>query len=155
MADDDIRVPTVPVEIEFLLSDGASFRATIHLSSLSPFHDGSETLDEFFNAPRLFLPVHGADGKPILIGRRAIVTAKAPSSSPLQSRLPDRVPEAIYFLKVYLETGGVIEGTLMANLPTVSSRVSDAFNQAEEFVPMEGADFVVFVCKDRVTRIQF
>ncbi len=151
---DDIRVPTVPVSIEFILSDGATLEATIHLSSMSSFHDGSETLDEFFNAARLFLPVHGAGGKPMLVGRRAIVAAKASPAAPLLSRLPGRVPEVIYFLKLHLETGGVVEGTLLANLPAVHSRVSDAFNQADEFVPIEGADFVAFVCKDRVTRIE-
>jgi hypothetical protein len=151
---DDIRVPTVPVEVEFTLSDGETLPATIHLANDSSFHEGSETLDEFFNADRLFLPVHGAGGKPMLVGRRAIVAAKAPPAAPLLSRLPGRVPEAIYFLKVHLETGGVLEGTLLTNLRMGHSRVSDAFNEADEFVPIEGSDFVAFVCKNRVTRIE-
>ena len=121
---------------------------------MSPFHDGSETLDEFFNAPRLFLPVHGEDGRPALVGRQAIVAAKAPRSAPLISRLPGRVPEAIYFLKLHLETGQILEGTLLASLPSVSSRVSDAFNQSEEFVPIEGAEWVAFARKERITRIE-
>jgi len=154
MAGDDIRVPTVPVEVEFLLSDGARLSATIHLSSTSPFHDGAETLDEFFNARRLFLPVHATDGKPFLVGRGAIVTATAPPSAPLVSRLPGRVPGAIYFLKLHLETGDLAEGTLLASLPSQSSRVSDAFNQEEEFVPIESGDAVVFVRKDRIARIE-
>ncbi len=49
MAHDDIRVPMVPVAVEFLLSDGARLAGTIHLSSTSPFHEGAETLD----GPRL------------------------------------------------------------------------------------------------------
>jgi len=152
---DDIRVPTVPVLVDFALSDGASLSATIHLSNNSSFHDGSETLDEFFNAERLFLPVHETGGRPMLVGRRAIVAAMAPPEAPLLSRLPGRVPENIYFVKVHLETGGVVEGTLLANLPSEHSRVSDAFNQGEEFVPIEGPDFVALVCKNRVTRIEF
>ena len=153
MAGEDIRVPTVPVAVEFLLSDGARLAATIHLSSTSPFHDGAETLDEFFNARRRFLPVHAADGSAVLVGRRAIVTVSAPPSAPLVSRLPGRVPVAIYFLKFHLENGEVAEGTLLASLPPASSRVSDALNQEDEFVPIETADSVVFVRKDRVARV--
>jgi len=151
---DDVRVPTVPVDVELLLADGATIRATIHLSSASSFHDGSETLDEFFNASRRFLPVRGADGKTQLVGRGTIVSATAPASAPLLSRLPGRVPEAIFFLKLHLETGAVLEGTLLASLPTVMSRVSDAFNQPEEFLPIESADSVAFVRKDRIVRAE-
>jgi len=154
MPSDDIRVPTVLVAVEFLLSDGARLAATIHLSSTSPFHEGAETLDEFFNAPRLFFPVLAA-GKTVLVGRRSIVAATAPSSAPLVSRLPGRVPGAIYFLRLHLENGDVAEGTLLASLRTESSRVSDALNQAEEFVPIEAADAVTFVRKDRIARIEF
>jgi hypothetical protein len=155
MPGEDIRVPTVPVGVRFLLTDGASVAATIHLSSTSPFHDGAETLDEFFNARRLFLPVHGSDGRPLLVGRAAIVTATAPASAPLVSRLPGRVPGAIYFVKLHLENGAVAEGTLLASLPPESSRVSDAFNQEEEFVPIEAEESVVFVRKGRIARIEF
>jgi len=154
MAHDDIRVPTVPVAVEFLLSDGARLTATIHLSSTSPFHEGAETLDEFFNAPRLFFPVNSA-GKTVLVGRRSIVTASAPPSDPLISHLPGRVPGAIYFLRLHLENGEVAEGTLLASLRTESSRVSDALNQEEEFVPIEAPESVMFVRKDRVARIEF
>ena len=151
---DDIRVPTVPVSVEFLLSDGARLTATIHLSSTSPFHEGAETLDEFFNARRLFLPVHAADGRLVLVGRGAIVTAAAPPSAPLVSRLPGRVPGAIYFLRLHLENGEVAEGTLLASLPPESSRVSDALNQEEEFLPIESTETVTFVRKDRIARIE-
>ena len=151
---DDIRVPTVPVQVDLLLADGGTLGVTIHLSSSSPFHEGSETLDEFFNAPRSFLPVRDSRGLTQLVGRRAIVTATAPASAPLLSRLPGRVPEAIFFLKLHLETGTVIEGTLLTSLPTATSRVSDAFNQAEEFLPVEIADAVAFVRKDRVVRAE-
>lgn len=153
MADDDIRVPTVPVEVEFLLTDGARIRGTIHLSSTSPFHDGPETLDEFFNADRRFLPVRGDDGGTILVGRRAILTATVQPSAPLLSRLPGRVPEEIFFLTVHLENGATVEGTLLANLPSASSRLSDAFNRGEQFVPVETSDTVSFVHKDRIARI--
>jgi hypothetical protein len=155
MEADEIRVPTVPISVEFLLSDGARLAGKIHLSSTSPFHDGAETLDEFFNSRRLFLPVHRADGKTVLVGRRAIVMVSAPPSSPLVSRLPGRVPGAVHILRVHLENGEVAEGMLLATLPTQSSRVSDAVNQEEEFVPIESTESVMFVRKDRIARIEF
>jgi len=151
---DDIRVPTVPVDVDLLLSDGTAARVTIHLSSSSPFHDGSETLDEFFDAPRGFLPVRDSDGRTQLIGRHAIVTATAPASAPLLSRLPGRVLDTIFFLKLHLDTGEVLEGTLVANLPTAAARVSDAFNMVEEFLPLESSDTVTFVRKDRIVRAE-
>jgi len=151
---DDIRVPTVPVEVDLLLSDGAEARVTIHLSSSSPFHDGSETLDEFFNAARGFLPVRDSVGRTQLVGRHAIVSATASASAPLLSRLPGRVLETIFFLKLHLDTGRVLEGTLVANLPTAAARVSDAFNMAEDFLPVESSDLVTFVRKDRIVRVE-
>jgi len=151
---DDIRVPTVPVEVDLLMADGAAAHVTIHLSSSSPFHEGSETLDEFFNAPRGFLPVRDPSGRTQLVGRRAIVSATASASAPLLSRLPGRVPEAIFFLKLHLETGAMIEGTLLASLPKATSRISDAFNMPEEFLPIESEDTVAFVRKDRIVRAE-
>ena len=155
MEGDEIRVPTVTVSVEFLLSDGERLAGMIHLSSASRFHEGAETLDEFFNARRPFLPVFRADGKTVLVGRRAIVTVSAPPSSPLVSRLPGRVPGAVHILRVHLENGDVAEGMLLATLPTQSSRVSDALNQEEEFVPIELTESVMFVRKDRIARIEF
>ena len=71
-AADQIRVPTVPVEAVILLADGARQEVCVFLANASPFHEGPETLDEFLNSARPFLPARAADGRAHLIGTHGI-----------------------------------------------------------------------------------
>ena len=152
---DDIRVPTLPLEVSIALADGRREDVTLFLSSTSPFHEGPETLDEFLEEHRRFIAVRPRDGKSFLLGIDGILYLSAPSSAPILSRLPGRVSSTINLVRVRLEEGDEIEGTLLANLPADLSRVSDAFNQPEAFIPIESGDRVVYVKKSRVTRVEF
>jgi len=151
--EDEIRVPILPLEVDFTVSDGSRLETTIFLAPNSPRHDGPETLDEFLNAARSFLPVRSG-GSFLLLGSDAILVAKASPQAPLLSRLPGHVIANVYVVRVYLENGTCVAGALSSNLPPESSRVSDAFNQAGRFVPIECSDAVYLVRTDRVTRIE-
>ncbi|MGH9441467.1 MAG: hypothetical protein ACRD16_04275, partial [Thermoanaerobaculia bacterium] len=151
--DDEIRVPILPLEVVFTVSDGSSFSATIFLPPNSPHHDGPETLDEFLNAANPFIPVR-CDGAFLLLGSDSILVAKATPEAPLLSRLPGRVTANVYLVRLHLENGGCVEGALSSNFPPESSRVSDAFNQSGKFVPIESSEAVYLVRKDRVTRVE-
>ncbi len=151
--EDEIRVPILPLEVDFTVSDGSRLEGTVFLAPNSPRHDGPETLDEFLNAARSFLPVRSG-GSFLLLGSDSILVAKASPEAPLLSRLPGHVIANVYVVRVYLENGACVEGALSSNLPAGSSRVSDAFNQAGRFVPIESSDAVYLVRKDRVTRIE-
>jgi hypothetical protein len=152
---DDIRVPTLSLEVSIALTDGRREEVTIFLSSASSFHDGPETLDEFLEEGRRFIAVRPREGKSYLLGIEGILYVSAPSSAPILSRLPGRVSSSINFVRVKMEGGEEIEGTLLANLPAEASRVSDAFNQPESFIPVESGECVVYVRKSRVTRVDF
>ena len=152
---DDIRVPTLPLEVSIALADGRREEATLFLSNTSSFHEGPETLDEFLEEGRRFIAVRPREGKSYLLGIDGILYVSAPSSAPILSRLPGRVSSSINFVRVRMEGGEEIEGALLANLPAEASRVSDAFNQRESFIPVESGDRVVYVRKSRVTRVEF
>jgi hypothetical protein len=152
---DDIRIPTLPVEVAVRTSRGDSRRVTIFLSRTSSFHEGPETLDEFLNAPRPFLPAQSADGLSYLVGREAVVCVSASSSAPVLSKMPGRVASSIHFVRLLLEDGTEVEGTMAANLPLAHSRVSDAFNQADTFVPIESADLVIYVRRSKIAEVRF
>jgi hypothetical protein len=153
MYDEELQVPIAPYEVEFTISDGSRLEGTIFLSLNSPLHDGPETLDEFFNSSRSFLPVRSA-GAFLLLGADSILLAKAPAEAPLLSRLPGRVVANVYLVRLRLDNGIELEGTLSSNLPPELSRASDAFNQPGNFLPIESSEAVYLVRKDRVTRVE-
>lgn len=152
---EDIRVPTVAVEVSITLADGRCEEVTVFLSSTSSFHDGPETLDEFLESRRKFFAVKPREGRAYLMGIDGIVSLAASASAPILSRLPGRVSSSINFVRVRVEDGSEIEGTLLANLPPDLSRVSDVFNQPEGFIPIEAGERIVYVRKARVTRVEF
>src|SRR5690349_15309960 len=153
MNDEEMRVPIAPIEVEFTVSDGSVFEGTIFLSLNSPLHDGPETLDEFFNSPRSFLPVRAKTGF-LLLGADSILMARADAGTPLLSRLPGRAVGSVFLVRLRLENGAEVEGTLASNLPPELSRASDAFNHSETFLPIETSEAVFLVRKDRVTRVE-
>ena len=83
--EDEIRVPILPLEVDFTVSDGSRLEGTVFLAPNSPRHDGPETLDEFLNAARSFLPVRSG-GSFLLLGSDSILVAKASPEAPLLSR---------------------------------------------------------------------
>ena len=154
-AADQIRVPTVPVEAVILLADGARQEVCVFLANASPFHEGPETLDEFLNSARPFLPARAADGRAHLIGTHGILTVSVDPKVPMLSRLPGRVVSTIDFVTLHLRDGSRLEGTLLANLPSDLARVSDAFNAEGAFIPIETGGRVSYVQKTYIAWIEF
>ncbi len=148
-----MRIPIAPIQVEFTVSDGSVFEGTIFLSLNSPLHDGPETLDEFFNSARSFLPVRAKAGF-LLLGSDSILIAKADAQAPLLSRLPGRAVGSVLLVRLRLDNGAEVEGTFASSLPPELSRASDAFNQSGTFLPIESSEAVFLVRKDRVIRVE-
>ena len=153
-SNEQIRVPTAAVAATVSTSDGTTREVTVFLALASPSHGGPETIDEFLNSPRPFLPVKTSEGKPNLIGAESIRTFTVGADAPMLSRLPGRDLPGIHFVTLCLEDGTMIEGTLIANQPPDQRRVSDAFNAEGRFVPIETGGAVTYVQKSRITRVE-
>ena len=152
--DEEIHLPTFPVAVDLLLADGVRLPATVFLSATSPHHDGPETLEEFFEQSRPFLPARASDGRAFLVGVGTILAVFAPADSPLRSRLAGRSPSSINLIKVRLEDGSEIEGTLLSSPPSARSRLSDVFNQPGGFIPLEHSGGIVFLNKSRLATVE-
>jgi hypothetical protein len=150
------RVPTLSVDVTLLLSDGRREEVSLFLSTLSPHHPGSETLDEFFNAERQFLPVRSRTrDRSFLVNRDEVLLAEVPSDAPALFRTEGWVSSSVDFVRLELESGVAVEGTLAMALPSETPRISDFFNLKESFLVVELGDKMVYANKRRIISVAF
>lgn len=143
-----LEVPVVPEHVSVLLATEGWQEVTIYLSATSRTHGGPETLLEFLNHERPFLPAHLAKtGKAGLLGHGSIVALRAKSGAPED--------EAIDLVKVTIEGGQVFEGVLAHPRSETHPRVSDALNQGGAYFALSVGDSVLFINKNRVLEVTF
>ena len=151
-AHDPRQVPMLSIDAELQLAGGTSARVTLFLSTRSPRHDGPETLGEFLDAPRRFLPVRTERGNG-LVARDAIVTVRV--AKDVEAGRPDAPPPAIDMVRIALENGAAIDGVLLHPAAGNRARLSDFFNTAPDFFAVEDEGGIVHVSKRRVVSITF
>lgn len=135
------------IEVAVVLAlDGADPEE--HFAFLSPFserRDGPETLADYLNSSRHFLPMM-VGGVPKMINRDRILWVqyeKLPSVVELESTIVERLTI------IELSDGSRIEGTIpIEDRPRELSRISDVLNDARElFVRIDADDDTYFVNK--------
>jgi|HubBroStandDraft_1064217.scaffolds.fasta_scaffold348440_1 hypothetical protein len=148
MADDTRHVPTLPVPVELGLATGRTVRGTVSLSITSPMRSDPETLDEFLNTKRWFIPLQDeARQNGNLVARDAIAVVRLVSE--IAPRSVDIAP-AIDLIHVELSTGQVVDGALQHGQ---RERLSDFFNAVPDFFALDDGDGVVYVNKLHVIAI--
>jgi hypothetical protein len=153
--DDTYRVPTVPVAVRLTLSIGEAEEVLLFLSMYSESHSGPETLDEFLNRDRSFLPVRSkTTDRSFIVNRSAVVAAEAGADAPVLFRLEEAVASSIDLVQVQLSNGTSVEGTLLLSAPPEHARVSDFFNRKEIFLPLETGERVVYLNKQHVVSVR-
>jgi hypothetical protein len=147
MDSDQLRVPTLPVQVALVLVGGRRETVMLYLSAGSPTHDGPETLQEFLNRSGAFLPVRLASGDSAMIARDALleVVAARDSAPSTGTGIPN-----VDIVRVQLREGPEIEGVVRHVDPGAASRLSDHFNHAERFFAVESGDEIHFVNKHHV-----
>ena len=148
------RIPTIPIVVSVTMGDGRSVEMTFFLAAASPSHEGPETVDEYLNSSRRFVPARYADGRSHLVGLEAVVSVVVPRDAPLLSRLPGWVVTNLDFVKLRLSNGAEVEGMSLASRPPESARLSDIFNEDEPFIAVEGENGVIFVRKSAVSEVE-
>lgn len=146
------RTPTRPVDVELGIAGGRSEPVTLYLSPMSETRAGPETLEEALNRERDFLPVRARESDQMfLVRRRAIRTVTIADDEP--DVLPwDEGLASVDLVRLELDGGEIIEGTLATVLPPDRPRLSDFFNfDKSTFIPLAVDEGVTFVNREFIS----
>ena len=107
-------VPTRPVPVELTLQSGETLSMMLHLGGAARRHEGEETLHDFLETEREFLPAHDDNDELRLIHRDAIVTVRPKLNVPEKIRHDSGGVAAVDLIRVELPKGfprviGVLE----------------------------------------------
>ena len=151
-SDSPYRTPTRAVDVELSITGGRTEKVTLYLSTVSETHAGAETVDEALNRGRDFLPVCAREtGQTFLVRRSAIRTVTIGDDK--GDVLPHEESLAsVDLVRLELDGGELIEGTLATVLPPERPRLSDYFNLSKvTFVPLAVDEGVIYVNRDFIS----
>lgn len=133
----DYRIPMNRLAVALRLADGTEKKADIFLHTSSESHSGPETVDEFLNSPRAFIPCLLTEtSDPFLCNKETIVAMAGVEDGSYVQREEGTQPTAIHRVRVKLHGGFGLEGDLHVFLPAENCRVSDFLNTSEPFFPV-------------------
>lgn len=147
-------VPKDPIEVVLVYEGGRREAVTIFLDLTTRAHEGPETIEDFLNAPRRFLPVrHGADAA--LVSRVAIAMVRVPPEVQGVARREVEGVSAVDMVRVLVLGGGEVSGVLAHVNVDGRARPSDHLNGPDDFFAIEDDVGVVFVNKRHVAAVLF
>lgn len=145
------RTPTRAVPVELSIEGGRVEEVTLYLSTLAETHAGPETVEDALNRARDFIPVRGRETEQIFLVRRSAIRIVSVADRD-DSQRHEESPVYVDLVRVELDGGESIEGTLATILPPDRPRLSDYFNLIEEtFVPISVDEGVRYVNKHFVS----
>ena len=148
------RLPTRPVEAKLILSDGKEEEVTLFLAMVTEPRRAPESLDEFLNAFRQFIPVKSKDsGKCFLVNRDSLKRVEVDENAPILSRTDANSAPCVDLIRIEMTDDVVLEGTLASSLPPEKIRTSDFFNMEEAFIPLEVDEGVTYVNKRYIAKV--
>lgn len=151
MGMNDLRVPTVEVEVKVLCADERSFHGVVFLPAMADFHEGPMRLEEWVNEDVEFFPIQpiGDPETRVMINRnRVAVITFTPPGDPRDDGLPYRSAA------VQIECASkALVGTLHMVMPQGRSRVLDYLNRKEQFVPVYDGFRCHLVRKEFIERV--
>ena len=153
-----VRVPTRAIPVDLRLRSGAKLHVTLHLTEAVHGHEGGETMSDFLEAERHFLPVHDDDGKLLLLNRDGVVYLRVMREAPVVTQRASGGFAAVDVVRVQLpftDEDAAIVGVLANDLSPEDSRVSDIVNGPEQFLAIEDDRGIVFLQKHLVVSLSF
>ena len=151
-SDSPYRTPTRAVDIELSITGGRTQEVTLYLSMLSETHPGAETVDEALNRGRDFLPVRTRETDQTLLVRRGAIRTVTIGDDEDDVLPHEESLASVDLVRLELDGGEFIEGTLATVLPPARSRLSDYFNFSKvTFVPLAVDEGVIYVNRDFVS----
>jgi hypothetical protein len=128
----------------------------LFLATVSETHYGPETVEEALNHERDFLPVRARETEQtFLVRRRAIRTVTVGEDEPEAEFHQDGLA-AVDLVRIELEGGEIVEGTLATVQPPEKPRLSDFFNYNKAtFIPLAVDDGVTYVNRDFISIVSW
>lgn len=158
------EVPKREVEAAVTLAGDDPRPVRLFLADRAQHHSGPELPGDLLNEPDdAFFAVRGPDGGPALVNRTSVLVLSVPASE--QETLEDEVAPAgvdggdgggavtTRRLRVRMEDGTELTGTVRYARPAGERRVRDYLNRAEAFVPLRDGDTIRFVNRARIVRV--
>ncbi len=151
-SDNVYRAPTRAVDVALSIIGGRTEEVTMYLSTLSETHSGAETVEEALNRVRDFLPVRTRETDQILLVRRGAIRTVSIGDDARDVLPHEESLLSVKSVRLELDGGEIIEGTLATALPPGRTRLSDYFNFSQvTFVPLAVDDGVTYVNRDFIS----
>ena len=148
------RTPTRAVNAEVSVTGGRTEEVTLFLSTLSETHDGPETMEDALNHDRDFLPVRTRETEQTFLMRRMAVRTVTISDDDSEVVAREQSLAAVDLVRLELDGGEMIEGTIATVSPPEKSRLSDFFNYSKAmFVPVAVDDGVTYVNRNFISMV--
>ena len=143
------RLPTQPVEAKLILSNGKQEEVTLFLAAVTEPRRAPESVDEFLNGSRHFIPVESKDtGKRQFVNLDSLQRVDVGDDARILSRTDASSAPCVDLLRIEM-----MDGTLASILPPERRRTSDFFNMDETFIPLEVEEGVTYVNKRYIAKV--
>jgi hypothetical protein len=148
---DELRIPTVTLAAEVVLTDGRQFPGQLFVPASAPRHGGPARPSEWLNEPAeffAFLPDDSRD--PIMVNKGEVLFVTVPAEANEGS--PDDVDVPRQAVEVEC-AGRRFEGHFAIDMPAGQTRVLDYLNRAERFLTLRDGRRHYLLRKGGITRV--
>lgn len=149
MSDTDYKIPKIETKVEILVDqkNQKSEKYILFLNEYSRYQKGQETLYEFLNKGRDFIPLKNpANREFFILNINDILYLKEQKKS--------QEPQSLKKVILYLKNNVELELNHFKPLPDSQSRVLDYLNGKNQFVVFIQKDRKIFVNKKKILKVK-
>jgi hypothetical protein len=129
------RVDKREQPVALFLSDQVVHDGVVFLSPFASTHSGEETLLDLLRERDQFFPFRHTDGRFILVNKNAVTHVRYEGKREEESGMGEPIRVRITFFG-----GGILEGTIVLDMPEEKNRLLDYANASPGFFALEGKD---------------
>ncbi len=155
---DLFHVPKRRVPAEVFLPGQPPIAVDLFLSEFAQTHDGAERPSDLLSGSEDFFPAAGPDGKVVFFQRNAVMFLSVPARHEIRDGSADSAmlsseEAAHHEVRVFLEDGTDLQGTVSYVMPEGQRRLQDYLNRGPRFLIVRDGETVRLVNRARIVRI--
>jgi hypothetical protein len=152
--DADHKIPKWRTRVDVQMPNGQVFAVAVYLSENATDHTGPERLSELLNRSQDFIPAFDLErDQTLFLCRRNLSVVRALLDIEADPDEQHTLPEEVS-IRVVVQGGRDVEGTLTYVRPDGRDRVIDFLNEPPMFFPVLEKDRVALVNKQHVIRVE-